>query len=375
MAGRLKGERMKIVCNKAELSAAISIVSKAVATRSTVAIMECILIRARGDQIGLTANNNELGIETLLNGTVLEEGMVALDAKIFSDIVRKLPDNDVYLSVEDNFKTFITCEKAQFQIPGKSGYDFVMLPPINMDDCIEVSQLALHETIRQTIFSVADNDNNIVMTGELFDVNDNELRIISLDGHRISLRKIFLNDSYGKKKVIVPGKTLQELNKILPAEQDEIVQIYFSDNHLMFQFDETIVITRLIEGNYFDVDKMISSEYETKVKINKKDLLSCLDRASLLKKEGDNKPVVMTFTNDSLQIVMKSLLGTMNEEIDIVKEGKNLQIGFNPSFFVDALRVIDEEEVTLYMINQKYPCVIKDEQESYIYMILPINFI
>lgn len=366
---------MKIVCNKAELSAAISIVSKAVATRSTVAIMECILIRARGDQIGLTANNNELGIETLLNGTVLEEGMIALDAKIFSDIVRKLPDNDVYLSVEDNYKTVITCEKAQFQIPGKSGYDFVMLPPINMDDCIEVSQLALHETIRQTIFSVADNDNNIVMTGELFDVNDNELRIISLDGHRISLRKIFLNDSYGKKKVIVPGKTLQELNKILPAEQDEIVQIYFSDNHLMFQFDETIVITRLIEGNYFDVDKMISSEYETRVKINKKDLLSCLDRASLLKKEGDNKPVVMTFTNDSLQIVMKSLLGTMNEEIDIVKEGKNLQIGFNPSFFVDALRVIDEEEVTLYMINQKYPCVIKDEQESYIYMILPINFI
>lgn len=366
---------MKIVCNKAELSAAISIVSKAVATRSTVAIMECILIRARGDQIGLTANNNELGIETLLNGTVLEEGMIALDAKIFSDIVRKLPDNDVYLSVEDNYKTVITCEKAQFQIPGKSGYDFVMLPPINMDDCIEVSQLALHETIRQTLFSVADNDNNIVMTGELFDVNDNELRIISLDGHRISLRKIFLNDSYGKKKVIVPGKTLQELNKILPVEQDEIVQIYFSDNHLMFQFDETIVITRLIEGNYFDVDKMISSEYETRVKINKKDLLSCLDRASLLKKEGDNKPVVMTFTNDSLQIVMKSLLGTMNEEIDIVKEGKNLQIGFNPSFFVDALRVIDEEEVTLYMINQKYPCVIKDEQESYIYMILPINFI
>jgi DNA polymerase III subunit beta len=366
---------MKIICSKAELSSAISIVSKAVATRTTVTIMECILITAENGEIRLTANNNELGIETIIDGHILEEGMIALDAKIISEIIRKLPDNDVTIQVDPNLKTTILCEKAKFEITGRSGDDFTYLPVINMDDCIEISQLALHEAIRQTIFSVADNDNNIVMTGELFEVNDNELKIVSLDGHRISVRKLVLNDSYGQKKVIVPGKTLQELNKILSAEQDEIVQIFFSQNHLMFQFDETTVVTRLIEGNYFDVNKMISSEYETRVKVNKKELLSCIDRATLLSKEGDKKPVVMNFVDGSLQIAMKSYIGSMDEDIDIEKDGKNLQIGFNPNFFIDALRVIDDEEVTLYMINQKYPCVIKDEQESYIYLILPVNFI
>lgn len=366
---------MKIICQKTELASAISIVSKAVAVRSTTAILECILITAENGEIRLTANNNELSIETIISGSILEEGLIALDSKIFSEIIRKLPDNDVTLLTEENNKTTITCEKAKFEISGKPGEDFSYLPKINKDDCIEISQFALHEAIRQTIFSVADNNNNIVMTGELFEVNDNELRIVSLDGHRISLRKIRLNDAYGYKKVIVPGKTLQELNKILPAEQDEIVQIFFSSNHLMFQFEETVVITRLIEGEYFDVDKMISSEYETKVKVNKRELTACLERASLLVKEGDSQPVVMTFSNDVLQLSMKSLLGNMNEDLDIQKEGKNLQIGFNPSFFAAALRAIDEEEVRLYMINQIYPCVIKDDQESYIYMILPINFI
>ncbi len=366
---------MKIVCYKSELASAISIVSKAVAVRSTTAILECILITAENGEIRLTANNNELGIETTISGTILEEGLIALDSKIFSEIVRKLPDNDVTILAEENYKTTITCEKAKFEISGKPGEDFAYLPTINKDDCIEISQFSLHEAIRQTLFSIADNNNNVIMTGELFEVNDNELKIVSLDGHRISLRKIRLNDGYGHKKVIVPGKTLQELNKILPAEQNEIVQIFFSQNHLMFQFEETVVITRLIEGNYFDVDNMISSEYETKVKVNKKELTACLERASLLVKEGDKQPVVMTFSNDTLQLAMKSLLGNMNEELDIQKEGKNLQIGFNPNFFAEALRAIDEEEVTLYMINQIYPCVIKDEQESYIYMILPVNFI
>ena len=143
----------------------------------------------------------------------------------------------------------------------------------------------------------------------------------------------------------------------------------------MFEFDNTIVLSRLIEGEYFKVDQMLSSDYETKVKINKKELLNCIDRATLLVKEGDKKPVIIDIKDGSLQLKMNSTIGSMDEDIDIDKEGKDLKIGFNPKFLIDALRVIEEEEIIVYMVNPKAPCFIKDEKESYIYMILPVNFI
>ncbi|MCR5785850.1 MAG: DNA polymerase III subunit beta [Eubacterium sp.] len=365
---------MKILCNKADLVQAVNIVSKAVAVRSTISILECILISAEGNEIKMTANNTELGIETVVNGTIVEGGIIALDAKIISEIIRKLPDNEVAISTDDKFKTTIVCEKAHFEITGKSGDDFSYIPNLEKTDAIEVSQFTLKEVIRQTIFSIAPNDSNIVMTGELFEIEDNKLKVISLDGHRISIRNIELNDTYPHKKVIVPGKTLQELNKILTGEADEIVQLFITENHITFMFDQTVVVSRLIDGNYIDTSKMISSDYETKVVVNKKELFNCIDRATLLSKEGDKKPVVISVDESTMEIRMTSYIGSMNEEIEIKKEGKNIIIGFNPNFFIDVLRVIDEEEVTLYMINQKTPCVIRDDNDSYTYLILPINF-
>ncbi len=365
---------MKILSNKADLMQAVNIVSKAVAVRSTISILECILITASGNEIKMTANNTELGIETVVNGTVIEGGVIALDAKIISDIIRKLPDNEVAISTDDKFKTSIVCEKAHFEITGKSGDDFSYIPDLEKSDAIEISQFTLKEVIRQTIFSIAASENNIVMTGELFEIEDNILKVISLDGHRISIRKIELNDSYPHKKVIVPGKTLQELNKILTGESDEIVQLFITENHITFMFDQTIVVSRLIDGNYIDTSKMISTDYETKVTVNKRELFDCIDRATLLSKEGDKKPVVINVNDEAMEIRMTSFIGSMNEEIEIKKEGKNILIGFNPNFFIDVLRVIDDEEVSLYMINQKSPCIIKDDKENFIYLILPINF-
>lgn len=366
---------MKIICDKSELVSSVSIVSKAVAVRSTTPILECIAITADNGEIRFTANNNELGIETIVNGQIEEEGVVAIDAKIFSEIIRKLPDNLVEISVDDQYQVKIVCEKSKFNLTGKSGDDFIYLPQIPETSSIEISQYSLKESIKQTIFSVADNDSNLVMTGELFEVIDNKLKIVSLDGHRISIRNINLNDSYGNKKVIVPGKSLQELNKILTGEMDEMVVIYFGENHLMFCFDATTIVTRLIDGNYFDVSRMISSDYETKVTVNKKQFLDSIDRATLLSREGEKKPVVMSFDDERVAITMKSFIGSMHEEIDIDKEGKDIMIGFNPNYFIDALRVIDDEEITLYLINRKYPCLIKDEKESYVYLILPVNFV
>ena len=365
---------MKLICSKSDLLTGVNIVLKAVPSKTTMSILECILVDATTNDIKFTANDMELGIETKVKGDIISNGMVALDAKIFSEIIRKLPDNDVTIETDENNKTTITCEKAVFTISGKSGEDFSFLPVIEKKRFIYMSQFTLKEVIRQTIFSISDNDTNKLMTGELFEVSGNELKVVSLDGHRISIRKIELKDSFDNIKVIVPGKTLNEISKILSGGTEDEVRIFFTSNHIVFEFDDTVVISRLIEGEYFKINQMLSSDYETKVTINKKEFLSCIDRATLLVKEGDKKPIIINITDGDLQLKISSILGSMNENIDIEKDGKDIMIGFNPKFLIDALRVIDDEKVDIYLVNPKAPCFIKDVDEKYIYLILPVNF-
>lgn len=365
---------MKLIFTKSELVHGVNIVLKAVPSRTTMPILECILIDATTNEIKFTGNDMELGIETKVKGEIIERGKIAIDAKIFSDIVRKLPENEVVIETDSNYTTTITCEKAKFNIAAKSGEDFSNLPYIDRDKYITLSQFGLKEIIRQTIFSISDNESKKMMTGELFEVNNGELKVVSLDGHRISIRKIQVSDSNNNVKAVVPGKTLIEISKILSSEVEDKVNIYFTNNHILFEFDETIVVSRLIEGEYFKIDQMISGDYETKVLINKKEFLNCIDRATLLIKEGDKKPIIINVGDGSLELKVTSTLGSMNEEIDITKEGKDILIGFNPKFLIEALRVIDDEEITIYLVNSKAPCFIKDAEEKYIYLILPVNF-
>lgn len=365
---------MKIICTKSNLSKGVSIVSKAVPSKTTMPILECILIDASTDVIKLTANDMELGIETSIAGEIVERGILALNARIFAEIVRKLPDSEIVIETQGENQALITCEKAKFNIASQPGDDFSYLPIVEKDDFITVSEFTLKEVIRQTIFSIADSDTNKMMTGELFEIEDNILKVVSLDGHRISIRKIELKDSYSPKKVIVPGKTLQEISKIIGGEAEAEVDISFTRNHIVFEFDRTVVVSRLIEGEYFRIDQMLSSDYETKVRINKRELLDCIDRATLLIKEGDKKPIIIDIKDESMEFKIKSQIGSMDEVIMCIKEGKDLLIGFNPKFLIDALRVIDDEEVDLYFMNAKAPLFIKDEEQNYIYLILPVNF-
>ncbi len=365
---------MKLICSKTALLNGVQIVSKAVPSKTTMSILECILIDARRNEITLIANDMELGIETRIEGTIAEKGMIALDARIFLEIVRKLPENDITIHTDPSLKTTITCEKAKFNIIGKSGEDFSFLPVIEKEDCVMLSQFTLKEVIRQTIFSIADNENNKLMTGELFEIKEDNLKVVSLDGHRISIRNIKLKNFYRDRKAVIPGKTLIEIAKILSGDTDKDVSVFFTGKHVIFEFDQTMVVSRLIEGEYFRIEQMLSSDYETKIKINKKEFLNCIDRATLLVKEGDKKPIIITINDSSMELKINSTVGSMNEEIDINKSGKDIMIGFNPKFLMDALKVIEDEEIYVYMVNPKAPCFIRDAGESYIYLILPVNF-
>lgn len=366
---------MKITASKSELIKSINIVLRAVPSKTTMNILNCILIDASVDEIRLTANDMELGIETIVQGTILQRGIICLDAKLLSEIVRKLPDAEVVIETDDNYQTLITSENSVFYIVGKDPSEFPHLPMIEKEDPVVLSQFQLREIIRQTIFSIALNDSNRILTGEYLEIRENELRIVGLDGHRIAIRQLTLDKSYHEHKVIIPGKTLSELMKILTGEQDDLVSLYFTRNEILFEMDGTVVISRLIEGNYFRIDQMLSNDYETTVVLKKTDFMNSVDRAMLFTSEAEKRPLVLSVESNNINMKINSQLGSMSDTLEIEKEGKDLKIGFNPKFILDALRVIDDEKITVYFLNAKAPCFIKDEEQSYIYMVLPVNFV
>jgi DNA polymerase-3 subunit beta len=279
------------------------------------------------------------------------------------------------IETDDNYQTLITSENSVFHIVGKDPSEFPHLPMIEKEDPVVLSQFQLREIIRQTIFSIALNDSNRILTGEYLEIRENELRIVGLDGHRIAIRQLTLDKSYHEHKVIIPGKTLSELMKILTGEQDDLVSLYFTRNEILFEMDGTVVISRLIEGNYFRIDQMLSNDYETTVVLKKTDFMNSVDRAMLFTSEAEKRPLVLSVESNNINMKINSQLGSMSDTLEIEKEGKDLKIGFNPKFILDALRVIDDEKITVYFLNAKAPCFIKDEEQSYIYMVLPVNFV
>lgn len=364
---------MKISCSKSSLMNGINIVSKAVSAKSTMTNLQCILIEASLSEIKLVANNIEIGIETIIEGNIMEAGKIALDAKILSDFVRKLPDSEILIDTNDNYQVHIRCERLESNLPGTSGEDFNYLPEISKDKYMSISQFSLKEVIRQTIFSISDQENTKIMTGELFEVNNDILKVVSLDGHRISIRSVQLKESFDNMKVIVPGKTLNEISKIISGGVDDEIRLYMTDKHILFEFEQTKVVSRLLEGEFYRIEQMISNDYETRIDVNKTEFLNSIDRSTLFIRESDRKPIILNIEQSSIHLNINSSLGSMNEELEIKKEGKDLRIGFNPKFLMDALRVIDDETVTIYMVNAKSPCFIRNEDSSYIYVILPVS--
>lgn len=363
---------MRIVCNKSDIVKTTGIVMKAVSTKTTMPILESILIEAYDDSIKFTANDMEMGIETMLSGIIDEEGTVLVEAKMFSEFIRKMPSEDIVIETKDE-QVIIKSGKSEIKLATKNKDEFPVLPEIIRSNRVTVSQFTLREMIRQTIHSISTNESSKLMTGELFEINGNELKITALDGYRISIRKVILKENYPSIKVVIPGKTLNEIMKIINGGIDDELNIYFDEKHVLFEFDDTIVMSRLIEGEYYRIDQMLSGDYETKVVVNKSVLFGCLDRSSLLIRDNDKKPIVIDIKENNLKLEINSTLGAMDEDIDIVKEGSDIMIAFNPKFLMDDLRVIDDEEISMYFINSKAPFFLKNDDGSYIYLIVPVK--
>lgn len=360
---------MKIMVERDLLINAVNTAEKAVAAKSSLPILENILISAQTD-IRMTGNNLELGIETKVAGMIIQPGAVCVEAKIFNQIVRKLPEGQVNIDA-DNENITISCEKTELKIKGFNATEYPGLPDIEKENSISITQGQLKDFIRQTIFSVSVEETRPVLTGEYICAKDKKLSIVAIDGFRVSYRSCAI-DSQVNLDAVAPAKTMIELSKILGSK--EKVTIFFTDKHLLFDLGDTKVVSRVL-GEYIPYEHLLQRQGATSLVINRNDLLNAIDRASIVTKDAKKNPIKIDIQGNRITISSDTTLGKVKEEIEGETQGDDLTIGFNPLYFLDALRNIEDEKVKLVLSSPVNPCLILDEAESdrFKYLILPVR--
>jgi len=363
---------MKVICSKEHLIEGINIVQKAVSSKSTLAILEGILLEAT-DMFKLTGYDLELGIECYVDADIRNTGSIVLNSKMFGDIVRRLPDSEVLIEVLPNNSVIIECENSHFELKGISSDTYPALPSIKKENAFIIKQKTIRDMIRQTLFAVSIDENRPILTGSLLECKDKDVTIVSIDGFRLALRRSKIENENQNFSVVIPGKTLNEIVKILQPVEDSI-SIYSTQNQILFDMGKCKVISRLLEGEYLNYNSIIPEEYETKVRVKTKDILSSLERASLITAEEKKYPVKFNISNEKIIISSNTEIGAVREEIKVDTTGNKLDIGFNPRYFIEALKVIDDEEVDIYFTSSIGPCTIRPiENYGYAYMILPVR--
>lgn len=365
---------MKLTCHQSDLLISVNVALKAISPRTTLSILKCIYLQATNDHFKVIANDLEIGIESTVDATIAETGSVAIDSRIFSDIIRKLPTDYVTIVVDETNRTTITCQKSKFVILGQAGTEFIQLPEIKKEENLSFPQNKLKEMIHQTLFSIAQKSIKSVLTGELLEIKNNVLSIVSMDGYRISITKMELEKPFRDIIAVIPGKTLGEISKILSGDEDENIYIYFTDKHVLFEIKNSIIVSRLLEDKYPAYRSLFSIDYDTLIHVDRKEFIVSIERAALIGRESKKSPIKISIKKDTMAITSNTELGNVYEELDIDKDGEELDIAFNPKYLLEALKVVEDEKIYLQFTNNINPCIIRQkDEENYKFLILPIK--
>ena len=368
---------MRVICEKEKILRGINSVINGVAVKTTMPILEGILIQTNDKEIKLTTYDLEIGIEYIVEAKVEEQGNTVVNAVMFSEIIRRLPSSDIKITVNENNLLEIECEGSLYKLATMNADEFPELPKISVDNSIEVEQTTLKNMIRKTIFAVSNEENRPIFTGCLFEVKDSMLNVVAVDGYRLAIKSIALNSKVNDFSCVIPGKTLNEVNKII-SDSFDTIKIGIARNQALFEMENCKIVTRLLDGEFLKYSNAIPQNWETRIKVNKNNIQNCFERISLISASSIEKekkyPVKIKIDVGSLIISCANQTGNAKEEIEVDTEGKELEIGFNPKFFLDALKAIDDEDVYIEFGTNKSPCLIKPiEDGDYIYMILPIK--
>lgn len=365
---------MIFICEKQKLLEGISIVQKAITGKTTMPILEGIYINASNSNLTLIGSDIDVSIETKVEVNIIEEGKVVIDAKIFGEIIRKLPNSEIKIETLENDIIQITCEKSVFNLGYMKADEFPELPQLNQDMKIEVPQNILRNMIKSTTFAIAQDETRPILQGVLFEVKDKSLNLIALDGYRLALKKEYL-DSDIDIEVVIPGKTLNEVSKIL-EDIEQNVQITFTNNHILFNLDKTKIISRLLEGKFVNYRSLLPQEHKIAITVKKQELQNGIERASLMAKDGNNNLIKLDIEDEAIILSSNSQLGKVREEVNINLQGDKIQIAFNSRYLLDVLKSLDDEEVILEMTSSVTPCIIKGKMvDNYRYLVLPVRVV
>ncbi|HCW35612.1 DNA polymerase III subunit beta [Mammaliicoccus sciuri] len=357
---------------------------KAISPRTTLPILTGIKIDATDKGIILTGSDSEISIEITINQNIdgekivdiEEKGSVVLPGRFFVDIVKKLPGKTVNLSTNDQFKTLITSGHSEFNVSGLDPDQYPLLPQVSEDDAIKLPIKVLKNIIAQTNFAVSTSETRPVLTGVNWLIQNNELICTATDSHRLALRKLKLEDEeIDDKNVIIPGKALSELNKIV-SDSEEDINIFFASNQVLFKVGHINFISRLLEGNYPDTTRLFPENYETKIILDNSEFYYAIDRASLLAREGGNNVIKLSTDVDKVELSSTSPeIGTVKEDVSTDNvEGESLKISFNSKYMMDALKAIDNDEVQVEFFGTMRPFILKPkDDETVVQLILPIR--
>ena len=368
---------MKINVEKEKILKAINSVTKAVASKTPMPILEGILIQTNDNEVKLTTYDLEIGIEYILECEVKEQGATVVNAIMFSEIIRKLPDTDISISINEQNLLEVECEGSLYKLATLNPDKFPELPQINIENSVEIEQNTLKDMIRKTIFAVSTEENRPIFTGCLFEITNNKLNVVAVDGFRLAWKSKFLQSKINDFTAVIPGRTLNEINKIL-VDSFDTIKIGIAKNQALFEMENCKIVTRLLDGEFLNYSSVIPDTWETRIRVNKNVLLNCFERISLISASSIEKekkyPVKMSIDIGKVTICCTNQTGDAKEEIYVSTEGKNLEAGFNPKYFLEALRAIDDEEIYVDFGSSISPCIIRPVEEGdYIYMILPIR--
>lgn len=356
---------------------------KAISPRATLPILTGIKIDATNEGIVLTGSDSEISIEITIPNqvdgqeiiNVVEPGSVVLPGRFFVDIIKKLPGKEVKFSTNEQFQTLITSAHSEFNLSGLDPDQYPLLPQVSSDDALQLPVKVLKNIIAQTNFAVSTSETRPVLTGVNWLIQQNELLCTATDSHRLAVRKLKLEEEIEDKNVIIPGKALAELNKIMTDSEDHI-DIFFASNQVLFRVGNVNFISRLLEGHYPDTSRLFPENYEIKLGLNNSDFYHAIDRASLLAREGGNNVIKLSTGDTQIELSSTSPeIGTVKEEVtanDV--EGGNLKISFNSKYMMDALKAIDNEEVEVEFFGTMKPFILKPKDDDTVtQLILPIR--
>ena len=364
---------MRFTCEKSMLVAGLNITGRTVAQKSSLSVLEGILCQA-ATGLSLTGYNMETAITYLIDAEVTDPGACILPAKLFGDIIRRLPEGPVTVVVDEFYKVSIRSGYASFTISAESADEYPELPDVGTGRAIRIPQSALKELIGGTIFAVSDNLSRPIHTGVKFEVADDTISAVAVDGFRLARRTYHLDEATGRTlNFVVPAQGLKEVEKILGEDED--VAFTLGTKHILFQMGGATLICRLLEGDFLDWRRVVPSNCPIRLTAHVADLASSIERVGLIVSEKYKSPVRCVFSNQVLNMRTSTTIGDAQDRCAIAGDGKELEIGFNVRYLADALKVIPSEEVVLELTNGLSPIVLSpaEDKYDYAYMVLPVR--